>query len=402
MPIKNITNLEQLDAALARVLPEIERLSLVYDTLGQYPQESIALLREEGFLAVALPVSCGGLGFGQETHFSAYFTLIARLSSACSSTAQIFSAHCNALLTINQLATEGQLEQYAPLIVQQGRLFCFVGSEPSDRFDANGNRVSFSSYATQTATGWEMHARKSFATGSAGAQWALIHCQDQQDDSPEGWLLVVVNLFADEVTVIDDWNNIGQRATASGKLHIDALPFQAQEIIGGAGAVPKTNRLGPLYQLTFGALLTGIARGALNFVSDYLKHQRRPTQGFATAAHEPFNQLRIADDSITVTALEALLDKAADRLDAHYRGQPVFSETVTLIYQVKVMASRASVEIPNQMFILLGASGTTKPLAADRFWRNGRTLSLHDNIDKQRSLIGQYVLGVSTPKAGIR
>lgn len=402
MPIKRITSLEQLETTLTAILPALEQLSITSDSQGRYPHESMALLREEGLLAVALPVSSGGLGFGEEVHFAAYFNLIARLSSACSSTAQIFSAHCNALLTINQLGSPGQIEQYAPLIVQQGRLFCFVGSEPSDRFDVNGNRVSFSSFASQTSRGWEITARKSFATGSPGAHWALIHCQDQQDTSPEGWLLIAVDLSATEVTVIDDWNNMGQRATASGKIHIDALTVQDLDIIGGPGSVPKTNRLGPLYQLTFGALLTGIALGALTFAIEYLKHQRRPTSGFTTAAHEPFNQLRIADDSITVTALEALLSKAAGLLDAHYRGKPVFSETVTAIYQVKVMASRASVEISSNIFNLLGATGTTKQLAADRFWRNGRTLSLHDSIDKQRSLIGQYVLGVSVPQAGIR
>lgn len=402
MSIKRITQLAELETALTAILPVLERQSISNDSQGRYPEESIALLREAGLLAVALPASAGGLGFGQQVHFAVYFDLIARLSQACSNTAQIFSAHCNALLTIQQLGRPGQIEQYAPFIINEGLLFCFVGSEPSDKFDEKGNRVSFSSFAQRTACGWEMTARKSFATGSPGAKWGLIHCQDQQDSGPEGWLLVAVDLDADRVTVIDDWDNIGQRATASGKIQVEALPLLERDIIGGAGAVPKTNRLGPLYQLTFGALLTGIAQGALAFTIEYLKHQRRPTSGFASAAHEPFNQLRIADDTITVAALEALLSKAAGLLDAHYRDEPVFSETVTAIYQLKVMASRASVEIPSNMFNLLGATGTTKSLAADRFWRNGRTLSLHDSIDKQRSLIGQYVLGVSAPQAGIR
>ncbi|MEZ2408882.1 hypothetical protein AB6806_18895 [Bosea sp. RCC_152_1] len=40
--------------------------------------------------------------------------------------------------------------------------------------------------------------------------------------------------------------------------------------------------------------------------------------------------------------------------------------------------------------------------AADRFWRNARTLSLHDNPDKLKGILGRYFLGIEAPRISTR
>jgi alkylation response protein AidB-like acyl-CoA dehydrogenase len=49
---------------------------------------------------------------------------------------------------------------------------------------------------------------------------------------------------------------------------------------------------------------------------------------------------------------------------------------------------------------VFGLCGTSATLAGNRFemlWRNVRTLSLHDPVDRRREAIGKALLGIADP-----
>jgi hypothetical protein len=52
------------------------------------------------------------------------------------------------------------------------------------------------------------------------------------------------------------------------------------------------------------------------------------------------------------------------------------------------------VELGTTLFRLCGALATTGKFNADMYWRNARTLTLHDNLDRQLTNIGWSVLGM--------
>lgn len=397
-----IADVRSLSVALDDVIPQLARHAARNDELGSYPFESIELLRRAGLLAITLPRALGGIGFGEQVPFQAYLDTLRRLSSACSSTAQIFTVHANAVLTIGLIGGERQVANYAPAIIANGEMFSFVGSEPTDQFDHTGKRVSFSSYAKRTKGGWIVTARKVFATGSVGARRAIIHCTTDDLVAPENWLLVAVELNGPGVEVIDNWDNMGQRATSSGSLNLTDVFVPDNQIIGGPGAVPRSNKLGAIYQTCFAALLTGIAEGAFEFAKRYLDQSRRPTQGYTKASEEPNVQLRAADISISLVACKALLAQTGITLDRLFKGDDVVHDLLNEIYQLRVFSTQSSVDITSSIFVLCGTRATTRSTAADMYWRNARTLSLHDNIDKQRGIVGRYVLGVERPAVGIR
>ena len=220
--------------------------------------------------------------------------------------------------------------------------------------------------------------------------------------APENWLLVEVDFDDPRVEVIDNWDNMGQRATSSGALNVTDAFVPDSRIIGGPGAVPRSNRLGSLYQICFAALLTGMAEGAFDFAKTYLREQRRPTQGYALAGEEPNVQLRAADISIGLAASNAMLAQTSLKLDRLFQGEDVVHDLLNEIYQLRIFSAQTSVDITSAIFVLCGTRATTRSTAADLFWRNARTLSLHDNIDKQRGIVGRYALDIEKPAVGIR
>jgi alkylation response protein AidB-like acyl-CoA dehydrogenase len=62
-----------------------------------------------------------------------------------------------------------------------------------------------------------------------------------------------------------------------------------------------------------------------------------------------------------------------------------------------VLASRAVLDITSQIFEVTGASGTGGAWGFDRFWRNARTLTLHDRVDYKVHDLGQWFLNDQWP-----
>ncbi len=402
-PGRRIPDTDALEEALGKVVPQLKALAAKVDEEGKYPFESVDVLRGNGFLALPLPRIFGGIGFGEGVSYGVYFDVLRHLASACASTAQIYSAHCNALLSMAQVGGQAAVEQFVADVAEKGELFCFVGSEPTDRFDATGKRVSFSSHAAPEPYGWRINAHKVFATGSTGASWALIHCVTDSQPEPNNSLLAALRLDRPEVEVRDTWDNVGQRATASGALIAHDYPLPHENLIGGLGAVSRAKTLGSLYQTVFGALLAGMAEGALEYAISYTNTQRRPTFGYERTADELNVQLRIADLAVSVEAGIALLEHTTPLYDKAVAGdESVLAELSRRMYILKVFVSQAAVQVGSDMVTLCGARSTARAHAVDLFWRNARTLSLHDNIDKQKATIGRQMLGVEVPAIGIR
>jgi alkylation response protein AidB-like acyl-CoA dehydrogenase len=63
----------------------------------------------------------------------------------------------------------------------------------------------------------------------------------------------------------------------------------------------------------------------------------------------------------------------------------------------KILASRAVLDITARMFEVTGASSTSGKLGFDRFWRNARTLTLHDRLDYKVHDVGRWFLNGTWP-----
>jgi alkylation response protein AidB-like acyl-CoA dehydrogenase len=107
-----------------------------------------------------------------------------------------------------------------------------------------------------------------------------------------------------------------------------------------------------------------------------------------------------------VRAAGALTDEAARALgDAFDRGDDLSeterAEAAVAISAAKVVATRVVNETTSKVFEFVGARGTASKYAFDRFWRNARTLTLHDPVVyKAREVGAHFLTGERPPYTG--
>jgi alkylation response protein AidB-like acyl-CoA dehydrogenase len=71
------------------------------------------------------------------------------------------------------------------------------------------------------------------------------------------------------------------------------------------------------------------------------------------------------------------------------------------IYAAKAAASRAAVRATSEIYALTGTRSTASTRGFDRYWRNARTLSLHDPVGWKHAELGQYLLTGEPPEPGV-
>jgi alkylation response protein AidB-like acyl-CoA dehydrogenase len=150
-------------------------------------------------------------------------------------------------------------------------------------------------------------------------------------------------------------------------------------------------------------VLIGLGVGALRAASHFVSIRSRPwpSAGVDNAADDPFVRRLCGELTADLAAAYALTLATGDLLDAHERGEIDRTTLAAPIYAAKAAASRAGVRATSEIFALMGTRSVARVDGFDRFWRNARTLSLHDPVDWKHSELGQHVLTGWDPPPGI-
>jgi alkylation response protein AidB-like acyl-CoA dehydrogenase len=248
--------------------------------------------------------------------------------------------------------------------------------------------------------------RKYYSTGVETARWIAVTAMDERDR------LAVVFVRRDDegVAVLDDWNAIGQRATASGTTVLDEVAVEPGLVLPYWGAFEGPQLLGARAQLVHAAIEVGIAGGALTDARDFLRTRARPYSeavrgGWAqSAAEDPHTLQRYGRLATQVQAAEELLRWAARELSeiglapadagAAARGS-------LAVAKAKAFGSETAVHVASELFALSGASAADTRHGLDRHWRNARTHSIHDPVDwKYHHIAAHDVSGTLPPNHG--
>ncbi|UHQ96304.1 acyl-CoA dehydrogenase family protein [Natrinema halophilum] len=394
---------QEMQRRLEPCLDEIVSQAPDVDRGGEFPAKNFELLHEHDVLNITAASEHGGLDAGITSN-RAYYAATAQLGAACSSTAQCFSTHSIALAITRVLGTAEQHERYARAVAD-GAIFGYYGSEPDQEFDSDsGDRVRYNAEARQVDDGWIIDADKFFATNSTHADYHMLHVMEAGSEDMTGLLPVIVPAGADGVTIEDTWDGMGQRATASGIAKFDGVHISDENVIGEPGDLIEHGLIGFNFQLLFAAIFVGLAKGAFEFTTWYLENESKPPSDLESLAHDPHVQLHVGEMDIDIRAAWELVDRAAQLLDETEGGAnaEALSNMGTAVYRAKVKSSEVSIDVANRLFQICGARSTSRQFDADRFWRNARTLTLHDILDKQKTSVAKDALGIEEQQASTR
>jgi SfnB family sulfur acquisition oxidoreductase len=368
------------------------------DAERRLPEREVEELSSSGLLAVTVPAEYGGADVRHET-LAEIFRLLA---SADASLAQIPQSH---FVYVNVLRRQGTEEQ---------RKF-FFGEILAGRRLGNAQSEAGTQHVQDIRTRLDPSPRedgsylltgvKNYCTGALFADWIPVLAR-----ALDGNLHVAyVPRDAEGLTVVDDWEGMGQRTTASGTVRLEAVPVPADRVVPHHLTFRGPQIHGAVAQLLHAAIDTGIADGALAEAVAFVRTRSRPwfegvEAGYPEAFDDPLLIQRFGELAVRVRAAEALLGAAARAVDTARADltDDTAAEASIAVAAAKVTAAQAAVEVASALFEVSGTRAALDSLNLDRYWRDARTHTLHDPTRWKIHHIGRHTLhGTRPPRHGL-
>ncbi len=383
---------EILDRAheLAR---EFETDAAVRDRERRFPTEEMRQLRTSGLQALFVPREQGGSG----ARYSDAVRVVRILAEGDSNIAQMAFIHIHGVELYNVSMPPALQAEHNKRVVAGDLWWTNAYSELGGKsiFDY---RVKIE----PDGSDWLVNGTKFYSTGSLAGNEAYINGVNPETGDI---LLAYVPMDAEGVTVIDDWDAMGQRTTASGTTQFDNVRISSDRISPTALVEtlsgPDSLILGVLPQAYFGAILLGIARNAASDAARYIAERSRPWIHAAVenASDDHLIQRQMGNIQAHVDAGQALQDVAYDLMDyaRDHRSPETRAQAAIAMHKSKIIVVEAALKAGEGLFQMCGAASTLDTLNLGRHWRNARTLSLHDPIHYKEQVVGDYVINGNPP-----
>lgn len=365
------------------------------------PVAEVDALSDAGLLALTVPVAYGGPGLG-----AAVLAEVVRiLATGDPNVAQVPHSH---FVYVNALVEQGTEDQKRFLLgeVVAGKRFGNAQSEIRSRHvreHATTLRPAPDRPDRPDRPGdWVLDGEKGYATGAYLAHWipVLAHLG-------EGGPLAVawVERHADGVTVIDDWDGLGQRTTASGTVRLEGVRVAADRVTPYHLTFERPQVHGAFAQLLHAAIDAGIARAAVRDAAAFVTTSSRPypdalalydTDG---AADDPLIVQAFGEVELQVRAAEALVaeaGRAVDRARADLTAATA-AEASLAVAAARASTTAASLEASSRLFEVAGTRSALRGLDLDRHWRNARTHTLHDPAAWKVHHLGRHAIDGTPP-----
>ncbi|WP_405892334.1 SfnB family sulfur acquisition oxidoreductase [Streptomyces sp. NBC_00104] len=386
-------DVEALTVAAAALAEEFRAGASERDAERRLPRAELDRLSASGLLAVTVPAEYGGADVRQET-LAEVFRLLA---SADASLAQIPQSHFAYVNVIRRQGTAEQREFFFGELLA-GRRFGNAQSEAGTR-----HIQDIRTRLTRQEDGsYLLSGVKHYATGALFAHWIPVLARAEDDDLHVAY----VPGDAPGVTVVDDWDGLGQRTTAGGTVRLEEVSVPADRVLPHHLTFRGPQLHGAVAQLLHAAIDVGIADGALAEAVAFVRTKSRPwfESGFETAAEDPLLIQRFGELVVQARASRALLREAAREVDAARADltDDSAAEASIAVAAAKAHAAHTAVEISGALFEVSGTRSALNSANLHRYWRDARTHTLHDPARWKVQHIGRYVLnGTRPPRHGL-
>ncbi|MFF7110424.1 acyl-CoA dehydrogenase family protein [Pseudomonas sichuanensis] len=373
--------------AVAReVATEISQLASDPHNEQQLPIRQAELLSASGLTAIGVPRQYGGLGASVAT----IVEVVRLIASADGGVGQILQIH-NVML-------RGIVEGYSATARTRILADVLAGKRLANALAEVGGKNKFA-IKTQLARGADgrllLNGSKFYCTGAYLADWIWLTAS-----YGEGAAGVWINRAAPGLELIDDWRAFGQRHSVSGTVNFHDIEVDDDFFVASEGPMKRTGLTFP--QILHAAIDSGIAAGALQAGSEYLRSRARPwvESGVEHAWEEPHIIRQVGEYAVALRGAEAVLREAARLFDQHLQDEddkPLQDELILAVATARAHADAAALKIASDIFSLLGASAILSKWNLDRFWRDARAHTTHDPIRWRLHHIGNYYLNGVDP-----
>jgi alkylation response protein AidB-like acyl-CoA dehydrogenase len=379
--------------ALAKVIGEE---AAAREARRELPFAGFEAFRRSGLGRLRLPVEWGGLGGSLVDEFE----VIATLAAADSNLAHALRIHYDQteslLLSARTPFNELQIQRVIEGAIFGGASTELGTSRPGEQTTA----------LRRDGEHYRLTGRKYYSTGTAFSDYARLNVLNDEGRP----VVAIVPVQREGLSVLDDWDGMGQRMTASGSLVFEDLLVRADEITERGLTTLAGRHGGALRQLHLVAVAAGIVRNVVTDARRYVLEHGRPVlhSAAATAREDAFIQQIVGTLTAHSHAIDALVRENARTLErsaqAIRAGAAKSEQAESLVLEgalatarTQLVVSKLALEAAERMFEAGGASATSRAHNFDRHWRNLRTIFSHNPLLHKARVVGDYALnGVTT------
>jgi len=356
-PLSVLSEEEELFRQTVREFAETEVGPYVHemDEASQFKPELITKFFELGLMGIEVPEQLGGAG-GSIFLATLAIEELARVDASAAIYVDVHNTLFNNALL--RWGNDEQKARYFPRLTTE-LLGAFALSEPASGSDA----FALECGATKDGDDWLLTGRKFWITSGAEAGIFIVFANVDKAKGYTGITAFLVERDFPGFSIGKREKKLGIRASSTVELILENCRVPAANVLGTVGQGYKVSietlnegRIG------IGAQMVGIAQGALDAASQYVKERKQ--FGKALADFQGI-QFQIAQMVVDLEAARLMVYNAARLKDA---GLPFTREAA----MAKLFSSVQANRITGQALELFGGYGYSREYPVEKFYRDAK------------------------------
>ena len=385
----------ELQRRAAALLPQLRLGAEERERHRILPHEPIRRIGAEKLLTWRIPQAQGGSGASVRDVIQFVIDVAAVDSNVAQALRPGFLFLEGLLAGDDEAARQRWLPHYL-----NGELFGNAG------WEVGGANGAISASLVREGDHYRANGSKYYSTGALYSDWISAVAIDEAGRE----VRFMLPRDREGLELIDDFDAMGQRLTASGTTNLNHVRVDEEDIVPQnlyAGGHGQRSIVTPYAQLFLGAVEAGIARNALDDAVAFARDHARPIK-HSTASRsvdDPYVEFSVGEISARAFAAEAVVLQAADSIDAAWASgldDASITQAAIDVAQAQYVAAEAALKAAELLFDVGGASTTARKHNLDRHWRNARTVANHNPRHWKAAVVGAYRLkGTEPPHSGL-
>lgn len=372
-PTTALNTYERYRKVLKSIGPEFSRLAKEHDLRGDFVHENYRLLKQHRFFSMMVPQEFGGASLG----FQQACSIIRQLAAYCPSTALAFSMHQHLVAANVWKYKNGKGgDQVLAKVGQEQTILVSTGAK--DWLESTGTME-------KVEGGYLFSARKFFASQSVVGD-VLVTSGPYFD--PEHGAQVLhfgIPFTAEGLSLLDDWDTLGMRATGSQTVKLDRvfIPESAIKLRRPQGAYH------PVWNIVLGVampLIMSVYVGIAEQASDMALESIRSTK-----ERKPHIPYLLGEMNNLLTSAKVMHEDMI-RLNDEYQFQPKDILGQQILTRKTVVAN-ACIETVQKAMEVCGGRGFRRAFGLERLFRDVQAAKYHPLPEREQyAFSGAYML----------
>ncbi len=359
------------------VKEKVEPRAMEIDETGEYPYDILEVFKENGLMGLPFEEQYGGEGADVLT----LCLVIEEIAKICVSSSLILGCQELGSTPIKIMGTEEQKQKYLPPLASGEHLAAFALTEP----EAGSDAASMKTKAEKQGDVYVLNGTKCFITNGGLANTYTVFAMTDAKKGVRGISAFIVEKDFPGFSTGKIEHKMGIRGSQTTELIFEDCEVPVENILGEEGkgfkiAMMTLDKTRP----SIGAQAVGLAQGALDYATNYMKE--RVQFGMPIARLQGL-QFMVADLGMRTEAARQLVYRAASLSETDDPSKTMVSA------MAKCFASDTAMQVTVDALQLMGGYGYMKEYPLERMMRDAKITQIYEGTNQiQRLVISRGLL----------